>query len=407
MLTVNPGSGGTWTVITYDDFEGGLGNYNDGGGDMSLYTGGDNAHQGNNAANIQDNSGTSSSFFHSSGHDVTGFSELEVEFWYYAVSMDSGEDFLVQFYDGSNWQTVATFAQGTHFSNNQFNNPTVSISSSQYNFPSNAQLRFMCDASSNSDDVYIDEIEFRGSGSGSGGGNLAQNRPVTVSSVENASFAGANAVDGNGGTRWSSAFSDPQWIQVDLGATANIGRVVLGWEAAYGSAYSIEVSDNAVNWVVIYSTSNSNGGIDDITTSGSGRYVRMLGVARATQWGYSLWEFEIYGSLAKRSSSVAENAAPASFELRQNYPNPFNPETQIQYQLPQPGMVQLAIYDVLGHRVRTLIDEYLPAGPHTVRWNALDDAGLRVASGIYIYRINVTADSEERFTETRRMLLLR
>jgi PKD repeat protein len=103
---------GAWTVITYDDFESGWGSYTDGGGDCSRYTSGTYAHQGNAAADIQDNSGTASSFYHSAGYNVSGYTELEVEFWFYAVSTESGEDFWVQYYDGSTWRTVATFAPG-------------------------------------------------------------------------------------------------------------------------------------------------------------------------------------------------------------------------------------------------------------------------------------------------------
>jgi PKD repeat protein len=155
---------GGWTVITYDDFESGMGTYTDGGNDMSRYTGGTYAHQENCAADIQDNSGTASSFYHTSTYDVSGYNELEIEFWFYAVSMESGEDFWVQYYDGSTWRTVAAYARGTDFNNNTFYNKVVTISRSQYNFPTNARIRFMCDASGNYDDVYIDEIEFRGSG---------------------------------------------------------------------------------------------------------------------------------------------------------------------------------------------------------------------------------------------------
>src|SRR5262247_170741 len=74
---------------------------------------------------------------------------------------------------------------------------------------------------------------------------LSQGKPTTSSSNENASLGPANATDGNTGTRWSSAFSDPQWIQVDLGATATIDQVVLNWEAAYASAFQIQVSGSA------------------------------------------------------------------------------------------------------------------------------------------------------------------
>lgn len=129
-------------------------------------------------------------------------------------------------------------------------------------------------------------------------GNLALNRPAFSSSNENSTLTPDKAVDGNTGTRWSSAFSDPQWIYVDLGATYNINRVVLRWETAYGRAYQIQVSNNASTWTTIYSTSNGDGGVDDLSVSGTGRYVRMYGTARGTPWGYSLWEFEVYGSPA-------------------------------------------------------------------------------------------------------------
>src|SRR5216684_3016639 len=71
---------------------------------------------------------------------------------------------------------------------------------------------------------------------------LSQGQTATASSVENASFPASAAVDGNTGTRWSSAFSDPQWLEVDLGATASISQVVLQWEAAYATTFQIQTS---------------------------------------------------------------------------------------------------------------------------------------------------------------------
>jgi hypothetical protein len=126
--------------------------------------------------------------------------------------------------------------------------------------------------------------------------NLALNRPATASSAENAGTPASAAVDGNTGTRWSSLFSDPQWIQVDLGGSTPICRVGLNWEAAYGSAYQIQVSDNASSWNTIYSTSSSTGGNQSIDVTGTARYVRVNGTARATQWGYSLWELSVFGN---------------------------------------------------------------------------------------------------------------
>jgi len=126
---------------------------------------------------------------------------------------------------------------------------------------------------------------------------VSQAKPVTASSVENAGTSAANAVDGNAGTRWSSAFADPQWIQVDLGATIAIDQVVLNWEAAYARAYQIQVSTSATGpWTDVYSTTTGDGGVDTLTVAGSGRYVRMNGTQRGTAYGYSLWEFQVFGA---------------------------------------------------------------------------------------------------------------
>jgi beta-glucanase (GH16 family) len=135
-----------------------------------------------------------------------------------------------------------------------------------------------------------------GGGGGGGGTNLSQGRPTTASSIENAGTAAANATDGNTGTRWSSAFSDPQWLRVDLGAVHSISHVVLNWEAAYGRAFQLQTSNDGSTWTTIYSTTTGTGGVQDLAVSGSGRYVRVNGTQRATPYGYSLWEFQVYGS---------------------------------------------------------------------------------------------------------------
>ncbi|MEU6096282.1 beta-1,3-glucanase family protein [Streptomyces sp. NPDC047079] len=124
---------------------------------------------------------------------------------------------------------------------------------------------------------------------------LSRGRPATASSTESGAFPATAAVDGDPGTRWSSAFADPQWLQVDLGSVQQLSRVTLRWEAAYATAYQIQVSGNAQNWTTIYSTTTSTGGTQNLNVTGSGRYVRISGTARATPYGYSLWEFEVYG----------------------------------------------------------------------------------------------------------------
>jgi F5/8 type C domain len=125
---------------------------------------------------------------------------------------------------------------------------------------------------------------------------LSQGRPVTASSTENSGTPASAAVDGNTGTRWSSAFSDPQWLQVDLGTTATVSKVVINWETAYGKAFQIQTSADGSAWSTIYSTTTGTGGTQTLTVSGTGRYVRLYGTQRATQYGYSVWEFQVYGS---------------------------------------------------------------------------------------------------------------
>jgi hypothetical protein len=138
--------------------------------------------------------------------------------------------------------------------------------------------------------------------SGNTGVNLSIGKTATASSFENATSFPANAVlDNNLTTRWSSAASDPQSIYVDLGAIYNINAVTLIWGTTYGKSYKIQVSNNTTTWTDIYSTTTENGATDNITptTASSGRYVRMLGTVRGGgTLGYSLFEFQIYGSPA-------------------------------------------------------------------------------------------------------------
>jgi hypothetical protein len=126
-----------------------------------------------------------------------------------------------------------------------------------------------------------------------GTANAALNAPATASSTENAGTPASAAVDGNTGTRWSSAFSDPQWLEVDLGSSKTICSVGLNWEAAYATAFQIQVSNDNATWTTIYSTTTGTGGNQTLSVSGTGRYIRMYGTARATQYGYSLWEFQV------------------------------------------------------------------------------------------------------------------
>ncbi|MGW3683320.1 discoidin domain-containing protein [Streptomyces prasinus] len=126
---------------------------------------------------------------------------------------------------------------------------------------------------------------------------LSQGKPATASSQEGDGYAPSAAVDGNlTGTRWASQWSDPQWFQVDLGQRSDLSRTVLTWEGAYGKNYQIQASDNGTDWRTLKTVTGGDGGTDEVAVSGSGRYVRMLGTERSGGYGYSLWEFQVYGT---------------------------------------------------------------------------------------------------------------
>lgn len=97
-----------------------------------------------------------------------------------------------------------------------------------------------------------------------------------------------------------------------------------------------------------------------------------------------------------------DGAIPEFYALDQNYPNPFNPTTRIRFSLPRPAFVQLEIFNILGQKINTLVNEELSAGVKEVTWNGTGATGLKVASGIYFYRLK-TSD----YSEVKRMLLLK
>ncbi|ACZ91360.1 penicillin acylase family protein [Streptosporangium roseum] len=125
--------------------------------------------------------------------------------------------------------------------------------------------------------------------------NLAGGKKASASSVQSFLYPAGKAVDGDPTTRWSSAAGDDQYLQVDLGSAMTVARTVLRWESAYGTGYSIQTSSDGSTWTTVHSTTTGNGGVDNVTFSPTtARYVRMRGVTRATSYGYSLYELEVY-----------------------------------------------------------------------------------------------------------------
>jgi hypothetical protein len=147
--------------------------------------------------------------------------------------------------------------------------------------------------------------------------NLACTMVVTVTASstqdQNPVLSPGNATDCDTSTRWSSNFTDDEWIALEFSEPITIDGAVLKWEAAYGKAYTFDVSNDGATWTPVYTETNGHGGDDVIqfpvmTT----RHIRMYGKERGTEHGYSLWEFEIYyrgGTSSLTALDLARRAA--------------------------------------------------------------------------------------------------
>ncbi|MGI5189251.1 discoidin domain-containing protein [Promicromonospora sp. CA-289599] len=152
--------------------------------------------------------------------------------------------------------------------------------------------------------------------------NAALGRPATASSTEGP-FGPAMAVDGDPGTRWSSAAADPQWIRVDLGTVQDLCRVELSWETAYGRDFRIEASDDGTTWRTLRTVTDGTGGSQGFDVTGTGRYVRVTGTERGTGYGYSLWELKV---LTDDGGSAPGDPIPGGGDLGPNV-HVFGPDT--------------------------------------------------------------------------------
>jgi beta-glucanase (GH16 family) len=161
---------------------------------------------------------------------------------------------------------------------------------------------------------------------------LSYNKPAVASTWQNDVNCNPcspdKAFDNDPASRWATSSTngwvDPGWISVDLGATAQISQVVLQWDPAYAKAYQIQVSGDNANWTTIYSTTTGDGFKDVINATGTGRYVRMYGTARSSAYGYSLWEFSIYGTGGNPTNPPAKPADPAFPASRLVFSDEFN-----------------------------------------------------------------------------------
>lgn len=178
----------------------------------------------------------------------------------------------------------------------------------------------------------------------------------------------------------------------------------MNWEAAYGKEYLVQTSNtnNNSDWKTIFTQTNGSGGFEKMSIlQEDARFLRILGIKRGTQWGYSLFEIEVFNNTTSDVNDT-ENNLPFNFSLSNNYPNPFNPSTKIEYTLPKSSNVKIEIYNSLGQLVNVLENSFHNAGRYTLVWEGINSFGKQVSSGIYFYRM-----SAEGFTLVKKMILMR
>jgi hypothetical protein len=118
---------------------------------------------------------------------------------------------------------------------------------------------------------------------------------------------------------------------------------------------------------------------------------------------YRLKQIDFDGSINYSNEiSVAVGNLPTNYSLSQNYPNPFNPTTAIQFQVPKTSLVSIKIYDLIGQEVKTLFNGQAQQGTYSVEWNGLNNDGIQLSSGTYIYRF-----TSEEFVQSRKMILMK
>ncbi len=213
-------------------------------------------------------------------------------------------------------------------------------------------------------------------------GNLALFKSIVASSSEKEDLGERYANDGDMNSRWSSSYQNDQWIYVDLQKPAKIDSVKLFWEAAYGKGYEIQVSDDSQNWNTVFTETDGNGGKDAIVLDGiTTQYVRMFGHIRGTDFGFSLFEFEIYGEELLGIEDHKLNIAV--------YPNPITTNiVNISVQDQRPITVRM--FDLLGRSIKI----YHLKGQKTYVLDA-----SKLAAGINL--INITGQDWE---TTRKIL---
>lgn len=155
---------------------------------------------------------------------------------------------------------------------------------------------------------------------------------------------------------------------------------------------------------ILYGVKGAGNVISDLFTidqnTGAATLIGATGIKDIRALGYSINDQIV---------SVDNNpeVIPSEFTLSQNYPNPFNPSTTINFTVPQTSDIKITVYNLLGETVKVLVDKQMNAGTHSIVWNADDNFGNKVTSGIYFYDLKANSDNGSNFNQIRKMVFLK
>lgn len=243
------------------------------------------------------------------------------------------------------------------------------------------------------------------------------NQYRTISGLTNgATYYWSVAAVYNDGTVWASPWysftvntGSPSIVQPLVGSpqnvTVNTLSPKLSWvlpaPTAANTTYELQLAENPnFQDAKTFSSAKSNMQVDGLVGGKSYFWkVRSKGSNGNTSYYSGTGQFKVNSSVTEVED---KGVIPTQFDLSQNYPNPFNPTTRITYSLPQNSYVTIKIFDMLGQEIRTLVNNEMNAGKYSIDWNADNDLGNKVTSGMYIYRI--TAGN---FVSTKKMVLIK
>lgn len=228
------------------------------------------------------------------------------------------------------------------------------------------------------------------------GTNLVLNNIANASSVEpnppnNEDVNPRNVNDGDTSTRWLSEASDPQWISIHLNRIFlnrlfSVEAVKLYWDDTYAKEYEIHLSNSSdfPEYDVIAVESDGDGGIDYLVTNSNvtGKFIRLYGISRGGEGGYSLRQFEVYGGGVSTNVTEDDHIDSAVQYTLQTAPNPFNMETNVYFSIPDRQNVTIDLFNINGQLIKNIISEDRPAGSHQVQLNADN-----LSSGVYFLRL--------------------